>query len=57
MFQVTGDESARVKETLTDKRLRVKYGPGDDETVDMFGELGNKSRIMMVYLSGDSMKI
>ena len=46
------EESARVKRVLEDKRLGVRYGQGDWETVDMYGEVGCRTGKMMVFISG-----
>ena len=52
LLQVTTDESKRIRENTVDKRLGVRYGPGDTDIVDMYGEEGNRSGQVMVYLSG-----
>ena len=52
LLQVTTDESKRIRENTDDKRLGVKYGPGDCDIVDIYGEKGNRSSQVMVYLSG-----
>ena len=40
-----------MRDTLSDKRLGLKYGPGDGDKVDMFGEEGGEP-VMMLYISG-----
>ena len=49
--EVTSEESRRVRDTLADKRLGLKYGPGDEDKVDLFGEEGREP-VMMLYISG-----
>ena len=49
--EVTSEESRRVRDTLADKRLGLKYGPGDEDKVDLFGEKGREP-VMMLYISG-----
>ena len=38
--EVTSVESRRVRNTLADRRLGLKYGPGDGDKVDMIGRRG-----------------
>ena len=40
-----------MRDTLADKRLGLKYGPGDGDKVDIFGEEGGEP-VMMLYISG-----
>ena len=49
---MTTDESRRVREEVSDRRLGVRYGPGPGDTVDMFGEEASSSGSLMVYVSG-----
>ena len=44
-------ESRRVRDTPADKRLGLKYGPGDGDKVDLFGEEGREP-VIMLYISG-----
>ena len=48
---MTSEESRRVRDNLADKGLGLKYGPGDGDKVDMFGEEGGEP-VMMLYISG-----
>ena len=48
---MTSVESRRVRDTPADKRLGLKYGPGDGDKVDLFGEEGREP-VMMLYISG-----
>ena len=48
---MTSEESRRVRNTLEDKRLGLKYGPGDGDKVDLFGEEGREP-VVMVYIFG-----
>jgi len=50
--KITSNESQRVKRDVFDKKLGVKYGPGETDIVDIFGEDGNRSGKVMVYISG-----
>ena len=52
MLQNTREESKRVRECITDKRLGLKYGTANDDVVDMFGEQSNTTGQLMVYISG-----
>jgi len=46
------EETARVKRTLTDCRLGVKFGPGEGDKVDIYGEKTSTTGKMMVFISG-----
>lgn len=48
---MTSEESRRVRDNLADRRLGLKYGPGDGDKVDLFGEAGSQT-VMMLYISG-----
>ena len=50
--KVVTEESARLKKSVQDKRLGVKYGPGLGDRLDIFGEESGRRGKIMVFISG-----
>ena len=50
--KVVTEESARLKESVEDKRLGVVFGPSEGDRLDICGEETGRTGKIMVFISG-----